>query len=381
MDSSRASIGIYGSCVSRDAVATMRPESVDLQFYVARQSMARLGTRDGGSIEGLDSSALESAFQRRMVDGDAAESVLPLIGEKADALDLLLIDLVDERLGLVGVDGHWLTDSAELRAADQGHVLQGAEMLDFGTDRHFDLFRRGVVRLGRVLRAQNLLTRTLVIEAPFAADIDDPHRATEAQVSHLQQLARVMNQKYERYYEYMRASGFPVLKVPESVTAASTTHRWGLAAFHYTPVFYDVVCAGIDLLARHQVRVMDVGTSAPPDELWSLYGRMAWSAVPQALRKGLTMRLRGQNGSGHPVRFIVVADCSGSDLLADRDVAPFSIGDSTHLGPYRYVTLPVGEIEVDVPITLSRGTINLVAVGPWTEGDAEDVELTWELGS
>ena len=101
-------IAIFGSCVSRDT-AEFIPDS-DVVAYVARQSVASLDAPHG--TQGIDLSELSSAFQKRMVTSDLKGNGVARIVKHADDLDLVLVDLVDERRGYwLFPDGTSMTNS------------------------------------------------------------------------------------------------------------------------------------------------------------------------------------------------------------------------------------------------------------------------------
>ncbi|WP_442859273.1 DUF6270 domain-containing protein [Arthrobacter sp. CAN_A1] len=128
---------IFGSCVWRDAFKRL-DGSFNLVEYVARQSVISSAS---APTKLLGTGNLTSAFQIRSVRNDHRSSLFAELSSAAVTTDLLLMDLVDERLGVVNLsDDTWVTYSAELvRSGALDSLPEHPTVLKFGTDRHFFL--------------------------------------------------------------------------------------------------------------------------------------------------------------------------------------------------------------------------------------------------
>ncbi|MDN6122440.1 MAG: DUF6270 domain-containing protein, partial [Brevibacterium sp.] len=126
-------IAIFGSCVSRDT-CELAPDAA-VVAYVARQSVTSLVTPHGEEDVELDE--LNSPFQVRMVTGDLEGNGVDRLVEVAKKIDLVLIDLVDERRGFWQFpDGTTMTNSIEIELCGAGmrSKRKGARLVEFGTD-------------------------------------------------------------------------------------------------------------------------------------------------------------------------------------------------------------------------------------------------------
>ncbi|MFF8895540.1 DUF6270 domain-containing protein [Brevibacterium casei] len=168
-------IAIFGSCVSRDTCEFMTDGSV--RAYVARQSVRSLQNSHG--TDGVDLSGLTSPFQERMVVGDLEGNGARRITEIADDLDVVLVDLVDERRGYwLYEDGSSMTNSieVELSGAARAARREGARLVEFGTDEHFSAWRDGFEFLVAELCRAGLLEKTVFVDVEWAAAIEgSPH--------------------------------------------------------------------------------------------------------------------------------------------------------------------------------------------------------------
>ncbi|ADU47666.1 DUF6270 domain-containing protein [Intrasporangium calvum] len=232
---------LYGSCVSRDTFEFLRPLGYTLVDYVARQSLiSAFGPPAGGHV---DHSGLSSSFQRRMLAGDEDSSLPQSLRKHAATTDLLLLDLVDERLGVLPrATGFW-TDSVERR-----HLRREAApdriRLEMGSDRHRQLFASAARRLGELLEDLSLRQCTALL-APAWADRVRGGGDGEAPKSFGLSGAN-MNPVFGEYVDILAETcGLDVLGANIPV-ASEPDHRWGVAPFHYDDETYAALAQEIE---------------------------------------------------------------------------------------------------------------------------------------
>lgn len=222
---------LYGSCVSRDTYEFL-DEGFNLVGYTARQSLISACTPP---VTVPAEPGLASTFQRRMLIKDFSSSIRATLTERPKEIDLLVLDLVDERVGVVPVgSGRYLTRSQEL--LDSGllkHIPEARAPVHFGSDEHFALWRPAAATLLGVLQQTGLLARTLLIEATFAARTD-----TGAPASRWwNKSARHWNKVYARYYKVFKDAGVRTHVIGDDAVADSQ-HKWGPSAYHYVDHAY-----------------------------------------------------------------------------------------------------------------------------------------------
>ncbi|WP_051297635.1 DUF6270 domain-containing protein [Brevibacterium album] len=271
-------VGIWGSCVSRDTVEVM-PE-VEPVPYVARQSaIVSLQPYTGP----LHLEALGSAFQRRMMEGDAAANAAGRI--VAAAPQAVLIDLVDERRGVWRFpDGSHLTNSVEaFRTGVDGWAPEaGARLIEFGTDEHFELWREGFAQVTGRLR--ELGVPLILLDIAWAEVFDGQEmpggvrsylgargrRLRRGYREAVQSLARGGTMKHAvkrfasvgpteaealaassrtangEYRRYAAEAGERVTEVISRTVAdvrMDSEHRWGVGPYHYREGDYASIAA------------------------------------------------------------------------------------------------------------------------------------------
>jgi hypothetical protein len=225
---------ILGSCVTRDTLAFIDPERIAVGEYVARHSLVAAFAPPGDPP--FDLSVLSSPFQRRMLEWDAASALPEVVDRVAADTDIVLWDLVDERLGVLDhPEGRTTTDSVELRRAiREGHVADPPPTVPFGSEEHRRRFARALDLWRDLLAGHGLLERTLLIAPPWAERFEDgsstpPSFGVDAVAANA------------RMRDYVRAAvdalGVPVLGADADVTA-SKDHHWGPAPFHYADSTY-----------------------------------------------------------------------------------------------------------------------------------------------
>lgn len=164
-------IAIFGSCVSRDTAEFM-PEA-EVVAYVARHSVTTLESPHG--TVGIDLSDLTSAFQKRMVTSDLTGTGLERIVKNANDLDVVLLDLIDERRGFWRFpDGATMTNSLEIESCGAARLARrsGARLVEFGTDEHFDRWKSGFTTLIDGLKDADLWEITIFLDIEWARAID-----------------------------------------------------------------------------------------------------------------------------------------------------------------------------------------------------------------
>lgn len=230
---------IYGSCVSRDTFEFL-PAGHRLIAYVARQSAISVGSPAQGVQ--ADLTELPSAFQNRMVAGDVRGDLLDVLTRRSPEVDLLLVDLIDERGGVISIGGGHVTKLAELWSAGGRTATRGGRHIPFGTDEHFVLWVPAVDAIVARIGELDLLAKTVVLRTPWAAQLDDDEPVP---VPGWMTPPAEADAQYTRYFEHLLSLGLTVVELPAELARSTTDHQWGPSPFHYTAQAYGHLAAGI----------------------------------------------------------------------------------------------------------------------------------------
>ena len=285
-------IAIFGSCVSRDTAEFM-PEA-EVVAYVARHSVTSLESPHGTA--GIDLSDLNSAFQKRMVTNDLDGSGLERIVNNASDLDVVLLDLVDERRGFWQFpDGTTMTNSIEVESCGAAREARrsGARLIEFGSEEHFVRWKSGFVQLVDGLRDAGLWEKTILLDIEWAGAVDGaqhPQSDSLAKLGRswrrlqrgsreasrrlirgqgiaeaLTSLRDVRPTEAEEYADraaaanadYVRYRRFAMTMVKSTVTRSSSQvrisrdHKWGPQPFHYRDEDYRSIVQSVrDLVEK-----------------------------------------------------------------------------------------------------------------------------------
>lgn len=363
---------IYGSCVSRDTFEFL-PDSYKLLTYVARQSAISVGAPADGVASRLKD--LPSAFQNRMVSGDVRGDMLAVVERHAADIDVLLIDLIDERGGVLPLGGGFVTKLSELWSAGGREIAAGVRLLAFGSDDHFAAWRRAFDHIVDELDRLGLRRRTLVLKTPWAAlapdgsDIPIPDWMTPPDTA---------NHLYERYFRHVADLGLAVVELPDDLARSPLDHRWGPSPFHYTEQAYrflaDQIVARAAAFDQEPVGAANAEMSPTlPD----------FSSVPR----------RNTSSWGEAQVFASVADLRAASLrdglvtLATPE-APVDLLIENNGAATTVVSLhaAMGQKPMDLPIFTARSVTEGLGVNRIFVSDASlcldaDLKLAWYLGS
>jgi hypothetical protein len=257
----RTTVAIWGSCVTRDAFAVDSraeelAERLPLVYYGARSSWISQDSRPwpeaapefGGTVNG---------FGLRMVEEDFAKTIIDRLVEHQP--DIVVLDLVDERLQIARVGKTWLTASEYMKQTTLGtQALAGADETSAATHwRRPRLFAAAAKRLSRRL-VRELPNATFVLnEAPYTTQVGDGTPLPEPQAGWARQLnaaQRPMTATLIEQFGPRLVRATP----PVEVCLADPTHRWGVTSYHYVEAYYHWL---IDTLLRVEPpvsRIIDI---------------------------------------------------------------------------------------------------------------------------
>ena len=241
MGAGRTTVAIWGSCVTRDAFALagradQLAERLPLVYYGARSSWISQDSRPwpepdpafGGEVSG---------FGLRMVEEDFHKTIIDRLVELQP--DIVVLDLVDERLQLARVGKTWITASEYLKQTALGpQALTDADELSSATQpRRPKLFAAAAKRLVR--RMVRELPRSVFVlnEAPYTTRVGDGTSLPEPQAGWARELDAAQQPMMATLIEEFGPRLVRATPPPE-VSLADPGHRWGLSSYHYVDDYY-----------------------------------------------------------------------------------------------------------------------------------------------
>lgn len=228
-----ARVAILGSCVSRDMIQMSLSDMTRVPVYVARQSV--LSYYRPATDNKPEHPEFPHPFQLNSYKSDVYGTGLKQV-LIAEDIDLVLIDLVDERHGVyVSPIGEVITRSIDGIPTGLYDTLTDWDLVEFGTPEHLVAYSQQADMMKDKLIEKGLFEKTVVIHSPWATHLKT---GEEAPLS-MGKTADWANAILPSYWKIYEDLGFTIIKPDPDTILGDREHRWGAAPFHYIPEFYD----------------------------------------------------------------------------------------------------------------------------------------------
>lgn len=214
---------IYGGRTSRDAVDHYEDFGLELQSYIARQSLISAYRPADATL--FDTARIQGTFQRRMVRGDIASTLPTHLAENAAEIDLMVWDLMIERVGVQKIKSGGMNprNGVPRKAGVQPDALGGS--YTFGTDEHLRQWRWTLYKFVDTLRETDLRGKVVINATPWATvDQNGERMQTESTMT-----PEWFNENVQRYWDEAEREGIKVARVSQEDAIADTGHKWGPA--------------------------------------------------------------------------------------------------------------------------------------------------------
>lgn len=235
-----ARIAIYGSCVTRDAFE-VRSHSHEIVRYFARSSMiSQCAAPVTYTDEQMGTEISEWA--RRIVAADFEKNVVDLIA--GDRPDLVIIDLIDERLPILEGQDTIVTLSPYSQYAPYVRDLRAtARRVEVADPTRDEAFKRAARVLTTKLASEVGAEKILLHRSLYSTRVNKGKSFSLKE----KMASRRMNKLLKSWYDTIAAtSGCRVVEVPRRVRVADAGHKWGLSPFHYIDTYYEHLMDEID---------------------------------------------------------------------------------------------------------------------------------------
>ncbi|MDG4658134.1 DUF6270 domain-containing protein [Ectobacillus antri] len=232
-ESKVVSIGILGSCVTRDVFNFDEQQQFTINYYQARTSLVSLMS-PSLKVKETDI-ALTSAFQKRMVLGDCNKTFFKQIALRKP--EYLIIDFIDERFDVIQSGNAFVTRSREFINSKLSQNIR--KHARFSVEEREELWNDAVQRF-----ADKIITlyepSQLVLHEAYYKDKyvtkDREVRSFDADIlSDNEKNNRILQGFYQQLQQLI--PGIVVIK-PSEKYLASESHMWGLSPFHYEDAYY-----------------------------------------------------------------------------------------------------------------------------------------------
>lgn len=236
-------ISIFGSCVSRDIFNYDTEGLLDLKTYIARQTIVS-SVSPPYNIQSEEQIKLTSAFQRRSVLADIRKSAFSLF--KNDRSEYLIIDLIDERLGMVNWENTMLTRSSEL--VNSG-LLDGTEkVVRYTSDANgmyyadgkpiIQMFEEFCKRICEIYPQENIIIHVADSKTKYVGKDGKIKNFPDDRIDKTKKINKMYDAMYSLLDKFLPNA--TRIDIRNKYNAAEE-HRWGLAPVHYEESYYKEV--------------------------------------------------------------------------------------------------------------------------------------------
>ncbi|WP_186576748.1 DUF6270 domain-containing protein [Aquibacillus kalidii] len=223
-------IDIFGSCVTRDAFSFIQNE-YKINNYFARCSLISLYSMPFHiNIEEIK---LKSKFQQRILYYDLSNYFRSYLQETNS--DYLIIDLIDERLGVQKYEDKYITNSTELNRSNLLE-LYNTEICKIDSNyikcwensaRHFiDDLKKSPYK--KIFLHKSLYVNTYLNKDNIKVAFDNKN----------QESAVKNNGMLRHMYNFLENNYPNLIKIEPTGFSADANHKWGLSPFHYEVDYY-----------------------------------------------------------------------------------------------------------------------------------------------
>uniref|UniRef100_UPI003D014DF1 DUF6270 domain-containing protein n=1 Tax=Alcaligenes faecalis TaxID=511 RepID=UPI003D014DF1 len=221
---------IIGSCVTRDAF-TLDLLKTDFKItkYYARTTLARFGA--GAVVFDESDMDIKSNFQKRMIVNDASNKLfIELQSIDFGSVDLVVIDLVDDRFGLIAYGDVFLTNSDELRSSRIFNTKEAVKLAPNEAE-YSRRWEEGFVELLKYVPKEKIIINNVhwASKTDSGESISSPERIAFCE--------SVVNRLYGIAEKHIPKNNF--VDYPADIFLADGAHKWGKAPFHYVRPVYD----------------------------------------------------------------------------------------------------------------------------------------------
>ncbi|MDQ0507492.1 DUF6270 domain-containing protein [Xanthobacter agilis] len=233
-------IGIFGSCVSRDPFSLEAASDFTVGPYVARVSS--IGLFDDPLDFDPEWYAHLSRFERRCVELDLSKTAVGYLDSAP--LDALVLDFIDERFDLLTVEGTRLSNAHVGSGGFAAHYRETSAILPRAGKDATDAWKQGISRYLAHL-AQRFPSRPVILhEAYWASHFRDQDGSCVPYSATYIRLGVLHNSILDEYYRHVKRTAIELglnlhtIRVRRRYVVGDANHQHSQEPFHYCGEYY-----------------------------------------------------------------------------------------------------------------------------------------------
>ncbi|MBD8028609.1 hypothetical protein H9636_18400 [Ureibacillus sp. Re31] len=224
-------IDILGSCVTRDAFAFVE-HNFELSSYHPRSSLISIYSSPIHiKKEGID---LKSEYQQRLVYMDMTKSFYKHI--KETIADILIIDFMDERLGVLKTNNTYITHSDELKLSKL-KLLLDYEIMEFN-DEYLEMWEISALKFTHDIKKRPF--KKIILHKAFYMDTYINKDGEKVLFTDSETVKRIESRNIllNHMYQFIERNLQNITVIEPHGFSANENHKWGLTPFHYEQSYY-----------------------------------------------------------------------------------------------------------------------------------------------
>ena len=217
---------IWGSCVTRDALEFIL--NCNINIYVSRQSIISACSQNisPSEIKRIKLNNNIGGFHKRVITEDIYKTSLRRLNN-CSSTNILIIDLIDERNGLLFFDNTYITHSLALREHSNIEFLSKYKIYAF-SKKYTELFCNKITLFCNKIKSSIPNDRKYIII--HKAYYSDPTNDKFIKINNTLKLYYSLLEKY--------LPNAISIEVPCQYRLSSIYHKWGEAPYHYIDEYY-----------------------------------------------------------------------------------------------------------------------------------------------
>lgn len=227
-----ATVDILGSCVTRDAFAFTEHDYTINSYYPRSSLISIYSSPINIKKEGI---TLNSEYMQRLIFWDMTKEFFNYI--KTSTSDILIIDFMDERLGVLEVQNTYITHSDELKQSQIKQLFE-TKALDFDED-YFEKWEISALRFIHDIKKRPY--KKIIMHKAFYMDTYITKEGIKQPItdSELVNRIKVRNELLSRMYNFIERNMSNLEVIQPTGFSADEKHKWGFQPFHYEFGYYE----------------------------------------------------------------------------------------------------------------------------------------------
>ncbi|MCM3443783.1 DUF6270 domain-containing protein [Metabacillus halosaccharovorans] len=232
-------IDILGSCVTRDSFGLVK-HNYKLNSYFPRSSLVSLYSKPV-EIKKEDI-VIKSQYQQKLIFQDMTKQFPRYIKETES--DVLIIDFIDERLGLLKINDTYITKSHEVNNSNVRKLFQTVPL---NVDQHFmQMWKNSAMKLIEDINSRSY--KHIIIHKSYWKKTYINKDGEKCMFNEKERLEKIKfnNRMLAEMYSFIEENLPYVKTIEPDEFSADESHQWGLTPFHYELEYYKYFIKKLD---------------------------------------------------------------------------------------------------------------------------------------